>query len=73
MLSVKRVRNPLSVNGVVISRESEDQCESKKNECGPDLVETLQMLDKICQCPTLDEKIIAILGDVTQTLVKSRN
>ena len=26
------------------------------------------MLDKICQCPALDEKQVAMLGDVTQEL-----
>ena len=53
---------------VVISDESEDEVEVDKNERGPNLKETLEMLDKICQCPALDEKQVAMLGDVTQEL-----
>ena len=53
---------------VVISDESEDEIEGDKNERGPNLKETLEMLDKICQCPALDEKQVAMLGDVTQEL-----
>ena len=34
----------------------------------PNLKETLKMLEKICQCPALDEKQVAMLGDVTQEL-----
>ena len=30
------------------------------------------MLDKICQCPTLDEKQVAMFGDVTQELENLR-
>ena len=41
---------------VVISDESEDEIEGDKNERGPNLKETLEMLAKICQCPALDEK-----------------
>ena len=47
----------------LISDESEDEVEVDKNERGPNLKETLEMLDKICQCPALDEKL-SILGDV---------
>ena len=50
---------------VVISDESEDEVEIHKNERGPNLKETLEMLDKICQCPALDEKPVPMLGDVT--------
>ena len=39
---------------------------------GPNLKETLEMLDKICQCPALDEKQVAMLGDVTQELENLR-
>ena len=53
---------------VVISDESEDEVEVDKNERGPNLKETVEMLDKICQCPALDEKQVAMLGDVTQEL-----
>ena len=49
---------------VVISDESEDEVEVDKNERGLNLKETLEMLDKICQCPALDEKQGAMLGDV---------
>ena len=38
----------------------------------PNLKETLEMLDKICQCQTLDEKQVAMLGDVTQELENLR-
>ena len=57
---------------VVISGESEDEVEVEKNERGPNLKETLEMLDKICQCPALDEKQVAMLGDVTQELENIR-
>ena len=53
---------------VVISDESEDEAEVDKNERRPNLKETLEILDKICQCPALDEKQAAMLGDVTQEL-----
>ena len=57
---------------VVISDESEEEVEVDKNERGPNLKETLEMLDKICQCPALDEKQVAMLGDVTQELENLR-
>ena len=57
---------------VVISDESEDEVEVDKNERGPNLKETLEMLDKTCQCPELDEKQVAMLGDVTQELENLR-
>ena len=57
---------------MVISDESEDEVEVDKNERGPNLKETLEMLDKICQCPALDEKQVAILGEVTQELENLR-
>ena len=57
---------------VVISDESEDEVEVDKNERRPDLKETLEMLDKICQCPELDEKQVAMFGDVTQELENLR-
>ena len=34
--------------------------------------EMLEMIDKICQCPALDEKQVAMLGDVTQELENLR-
>ena len=55
----------------VISDKSENEHESEKDECGQHWVETLQLLGKICECPALDEKITAILGDVTQSLESS--
>ena len=58
---------------VVISDESEDEVEIEKNERGPNLKETLETLDKICQCPALDEKQVAVLGDITQELENLRN
>ena len=57
---------------VVISDESEDEVEVDKSERGPNIKETLEMLDKICQCPSLDEKPVAMLGDVTQELENLR-
>ena len=57
---------------MVISDESEDEVEVDKNERGPNLKETLEMLHKICQCPALDEKQVAMLGDVTQELENLR-
>ena len=57
---------------VVISDEREDEVEVDKNERRPNLKETLEMLDKICQCPALDEKQVAMLGDVTQELENLR-
>ena len=57
---------------VVISDESEDELEVDKNKRGPNLKEILEMLDKICQCPALDEKQVAMLGDVTQELENLR-
>ena len=57
---------------VVISDESEDEVEVDKNECVSNLKETLEMLDKICQCPPLDEKQVAMLGGVTQELENLR-
>ena len=51
-----------------ISDESEDEVEVDKDESGPNLKEALEMLDKICQCPALDEKQVAMLDDVTQEL-----
>ena len=51
---------------MVISDESEDEVEVDKNERGPNLKETLEMLGKIFQCPALDEKQVAMLGDVTR-------
>ena len=53
---------------MVASDESEDEVEVDKNERSPNRKETLEMLDKICQCPALDEKQVAMLGDVTQEL-----
>ena len=53
---------------MVISDESEDEVEVDKNERGPNLKETLEMLDKISKCPALDEKQVAMLGGVTQEL-----
>ena len=53
---------------MVISDESEDEVEVDKNECGPNLKETLEVLDRICQCPALDEKQVAMLGEITQEL-----
>ena len=53
---------------VVISDESEDEVHVDKNERGPNLKETLEMVDKICQCPALDEKQVAMIGDVAQEL-----
>ena len=32
-----------------------------------EIVETLLTLNKIGQCPALNEKTVAILGDITQT------
>ena len=58
---------------MVISDESEDEVEIEKNERGPNLKETLETLDKICQCPALDEKQVAVLGDITQELENLRN
>ena len=57
---------------VVISDESEVEVEVDKNERCPNLKETLEMLDKICQSPALDEKQVAMLGDVTQDLENLR-
>ena len=57
---------------VVISDESEDEVEVGKDERGPNLKETLEMLDKICQYPALDEKQVAMLRDVTQELENLR-
>ena len=57
---------------VDIFDESEDKVEADKNERGPNLKETLEMLDKICQCPPLNEKQVAMLGDVTQELENLR-
>ena len=57
---------------VVISDESEDEVEVDKNERGSNLKETSEMRDKICQCTALDEKQVAILGDVTQELENLR-
>ena len=57
---------------VVISDESENDVEVDKNERGPNLKETLEMLDQICQCPALDEKQVAMLGDDTQELENIR-
>ena len=53
---------------VVISDKSEDEVEVDQNERGPNLKESLEMLDKICQRPAFDEKQVAMLGDVTQEL-----
>ena len=39
---------------------------------GPNLKEALEMLDKICQCLALDEKQVAMLGEVTQELENLR-
>ena len=57
---------------VVLSDESEDEVEVDKNERDPNLKETLEMPDKICQCPALVEKQVAMLGDVTQELENLR-
>ena len=57
---------------VVISDESEDEVEVDKNERCPNLKETLEMLDKICQCPALDKKQVVTLGGVTQDLENLR-
>ena len=57
---------------LVVISESEDEVEVDKNERGPNLKETLEMLNKICQCPALDEKQAAMLGDVTQELENLR-
>ena len=57
---------------VVISDKSEDEVEIDKNERGPNLKETLEMLGKICQCPALNEKQVAMFGDVTQELENLR-
>ena len=57
---------------VVISVESEHEVEVGKNERGPNLKEALEMLEKISQCPALDEKQVAIFGDVTQELENIR-
>ena len=57
---------------VVISDESGDEVEADKNERGPNLKETLEMPDKICQCPALDEKKVAMFGDITQELENLR-
>ena len=51
---------------------SQDEVEVDKNERGPNLKETLEMLDKICQCPALDEKQVSMFGDVTQELENLR-
>ena len=42
------------------------------SNCDPSLKETLEMLDKIWQCPALDEKQVAMLCDVTQELENLR-
>ena len=57
---------------MVISDESEDEVGVDKNERGPNLKETLEMLDKICQCAALDEKQVAMLDDITQQLENLR-
>ena len=57
---------------VVISDESEDEVEVDKIERGPNLKETSEILGKICQCPALDEKQVAMLVDVTQELENLR-
>ena len=57
---------------VIISDESEGEVEVDKKERGPNLKETLEMLDKICQCPALDEKQVAMLDHVTQELENLR-
>ena len=57
---------------MVIFDESEDEVEVDKNERGSNLKETLEMLDKICQCPASDEKQVAMLSDVTQELENLR-
>ena len=57
---------------MLISDESEDEVQVDKNERVPNLKETLEMLDKIFQCPVLDEKQVAMLGDFTQELENLR-
>ena len=57
---------------MVISDESDDAVEVDKNERGTNLKETLERLDKICKCPALDKKQVAMLGDVTQELENLR-
>ena len=57
---------------MVISDESEDEVEVDKNERGPNLKQTLETLEKICQCSALDEKQVAILGGVSQELENLR-
>ena len=42
---IDRVINPSSVSEVVISDGREDEQESGKNECAPNVIETLQMLE----------------------------
>lgn len=54
------------MNEEIISADSENECEPEKNECGTNIVETFPTLNKIGLCPALDEKIIAILGDIAQ-------
>lgn len=54
------------MNEEIISADSENECEPEKNEYGTNIVETLPTLNKIGLCPALDEKIIAILGDIAQ-------
>ena len=63
------MKNPEPVSEEVVLEESDDDEETESGKRSfPNIVETLAMLDRICQCPALDNQTLETLDGVTQSL-----
>ena len=66
---INRVKNPEPVSEEVVLEENDDDEETESGKRSfPNIVETLAMLDRICQCPALDNQTLETLDGVTQSL-----
>ena len=64
---INRVKNPEPVSEEVVLEEGDDDKETESGKRSfPNIVETLAMLDRICQCPALDNQTLETLDGVTQ-------
>ena len=63
---IDRVTRPKTDCEEVVSEESEGDDEESRKRSVPNTVQTLTMLDNICQCPELDNQTIETLDGIIQ-------
>ena len=63
---IDRVTRPKADCEEVVSEESEGDGEESRKRSVPNTVQTLTMLDNICQCPELDNQTIETLDGIIQ-------